>query len=103
MDRFAQELGEAERSRAVKIAKGAGATATDRARETRGRFAPLRIPGRRPARELADEAASRLMNGLDLPAEFEAAQHRYSPRGAGGGLGRVSRLMTSIVCGRRSP
>jgi hypothetical protein len=74
IDRFAQELGEAERSRAVKIAKGRGRNSEQIAHvrlEDASRLYVLL--GRRPARELADEAASRLMNGLDLPAEFEAA------------------------------
>jgi len=74
IDRFAQELGEAERSRAVKIAKGRGRNSDQIAHvrlEDASRLYVLL--GRRPARELADEASSRLMNGLHLPAEFEAA------------------------------
>jgi hypothetical protein len=74
IDRFAQELNEAERSRAVKIAKGRGRNSDQIAHvrlEDASRLYVLL--GRRPARELADEAASRLTNGLDLPAEFEAA------------------------------
>jgi len=74
MDRFAQELGEAERSRAVKIAKGRGRNSDQIAHVRLEDASRLYVfLGRRPARELADEAASRLMNGLDLPAEFEAA------------------------------
>jgi Wadjet anti plasmid transformation system JetA-like protein len=74
IDRFAQELGEAERSKAVKIAKGRGRNSEQIAHvrlEDASRLYVLL--GRRPARELADEATSRLMNGLDLPTEFEAA------------------------------
>jgi hypothetical protein len=73
-DRFAQELGGAELSRAVKIAKGRGRNSDQIAHvrlEDASRLYVLL--GRRPARELADEATSRLMDGLDLPAEFEAA------------------------------
>jgi hypothetical protein len=74
IDRFAQELGEAERSGAVKIAKGRGRNSDQIAHvrlEAASRLYTLL--GRRPVKDLADEAASRLMNGLDLPAEFEAA------------------------------
>jgi hypothetical protein len=74
IDRFAQELGEAERSRAVRIAKGRGPNSEQIAHvrlEDASRL--YMLLGRRPAREMADEAASRLMNGLDLPAELETA------------------------------
>jgi hypothetical protein len=74
IDRFAQELGKAERSRAVTIAKGRGRNSDQIAHvrlEDASRLYVLL--GRRPARELADEATSRLMDGLDLPAELEAA------------------------------
>ena len=74
IDRFALELGEAERSRAVKIAKGRGRNSEQIAHvrlEDASRLYVLL--GRRPAKEMADEATNRLMSGLDLPAELEPA------------------------------
>jgi hypothetical protein len=74
IDRFAQELGEAERSRAVKIAKGRGRNSDQIAHVRLDSASQLyALLGRRPVSELAEEASSRLMNGLDLPAEFETA------------------------------
>src|SRR6202035_3415165 len=61
IDRFAQELGEAEPSRAVKIAKGHGRNSDQIAHVRPEDPSRLYVPlGRRPAGELADESASRL-------------------------------------------
>lgn len=71
LDRFALELGEAERSRAVKIAKGRGRNSEQIAHvrlEDASRLYVLL--GRRPAKEMADEATNRLMRRPGSPCRI---------------------------------
>jgi hypothetical protein len=73
MDRFVKELSEAEGFGAIRIAKGRGRD-SDQIRHVRleaaGRL--YELLGRRPVGDLAAEAISRLLGGLDLPNEFES-------------------------------
>jgi hypothetical protein len=73
MDRFVKELLEAEAAGAIRIAKGQGRD-SDQVRHVR-LLAAARLYdllGRRPVGDLAAEAISRLLDGLDLPNEFES-------------------------------
>jgi Uncharacterized protein conserved in bacteria C-term(DUF2220) len=73
IDTFAKELGEAAAVGAVRIAKGKG--------RNRDQITHIRLEAaarlyafleRRPIAELADESCHRLLDGFDLPAEFES-------------------------------
>jgi hypothetical protein len=74
IDSFAKQLGEAEAAGAVRIAKGRGRNGDQiayvRLEAAARMYAFL---GRRPIAERVDEAASRLLSGFDLPAEFESS------------------------------
>jgi hypothetical protein len=74
LDRFVRVLEEAQAAGAVRIAKGRGRNG--------GQIAHVRLEdasrlygmlGRRPVGELAAEAHGRLLQGLDLPNEFDAS------------------------------
>jgi Uncharacterized protein conserved in bacteria C-term(DUF2220) len=73
VDRFVKELSEAEAAGAIRIAKGRGRD-SDQIRHVRLEAAArlYELLGRRPVGELAAEAHSRLLDGLDLPNEFES-------------------------------
>jgi len=73
MDRFVKELLEAEAAGAIRIAKGRGRD-SDQIRHVRLEAAArlYELLGRRPVGDLAAEAISRLLDGLDLPNEFES-------------------------------
>jgi hypothetical protein len=73
LDRFVNELSEAEAAGAIRIGRGKG--------RNRDQISHVRLEaaarlygllGRQPVGELAGEASNRLLDGLDLPSEFEA-------------------------------
>ena len=74
IDKFNRELREAERHGAVRLAMGRGRNSEEVAHvrlESSDRLYALL--GRRPIGELANEANSRLLDGLELSCEFEPA------------------------------
>jgi hypothetical protein len=73
IDRFVRKLQEAEAAGAIRIAKGRGRN-EDQIAHVRLEAVPrlYDLLGRRPVGELVAEARSRLLDGLDLPNEFEA-------------------------------
>jgi Wadjet anti plasmid transformation system JetA-like protein len=74
IDLFVKQLSEAEAAGAIRIAKGRGRNA-DRIEHVRLE-SPARLYAlldRRPVGELAAEASGRLLDGLDLPSEFQAS------------------------------
>src|SRR5216683_437518 len=73
LDRFVKLLVEAEAAGAVRIAKGRGRNSDQIAHVRLEAAARLyELLGRRPVGDLAAEAISRLLDGLDLPNEFES-------------------------------
>jgi hypothetical protein len=73
IDRFVKELREAEAAGAIRIAKGRGRNGDQIAHVRLEAVARLYdLLNRRPVGELAAEAGIRLVDGLDLPLEFEA-------------------------------
>jgi hypothetical protein len=73
LDRFVRELQEAEALGAIKIVPGKGRNADQIAHVRLNAPAPLYdLLGRRPAGEIAAEASRRLLEGLELPAAFDA-------------------------------
>ena len=73
LDRFVNELSEAEAAGAIRIRRGKGRN-SDQIRYVRLEVAArlYELLGRQPVGVLAAEAGSRLVDGLDLPSEFEA-------------------------------
>lgn len=99
IDKFAEELREAEAAGAVRIANGKGRNGDQiahvRLQAAARMYAFLE---RRPIAELVDEATGRLLSGFDLPAEFESSV--ASLRAAwtrGFALDDVDRLRTAFV------
>jgi Wadjet anti plasmid transformation system JetA-like protein len=73
IDRFVKKLQEAEAAGAIRIAKGRGRNGDQIAHVRLQAVSRLYdILGRRPVGELAAEARGRLLDGLELPREFEA-------------------------------
>jgi Uncharacterized protein conserved in bacteria C-term(DUF2220)/Uncharacterized protein conserved in bacteria N-term (DUF3322) len=73
IDRFVNKLQEAEAAGAIRIAKGRGRNGDQIAHVRLQAVSPLYdLLGRRPVGELAEEARGRLLDGLELPREFEA-------------------------------
>jgi hypothetical protein len=73
IDKFTQELRNAEAAGAVRIAKGKGQNSDQIAHVRLEAAARLYVfLGRRPIAERVDEATGRLLSGFDLPAEFES-------------------------------
>jgi Uncharacterized protein conserved in bacteria C-term(DUF2220) len=73
IDRFVKKLQEAEAAGAIRIAKGRGRNGDQIAHVRLEAVSRLYdLLGRRPVGELAAEARSRLLDGLDLRNEFEA-------------------------------
>jgi hypothetical protein len=74
IDRFTQQLCDAEAAGAIRITRGKGQNADQIAHvrlETAARMYALL--GRRPIAERVDEAICRLLSGFDLPAELESS------------------------------
>jgi len=74
IDNFSKALREAEGTGAIRIAMGRGRNSDQIAHvrlETPARLYALL--GRRPVAELADAASGHLLDGLDLPSEFEGS------------------------------
>ena len=73
IDRFVNKLQEAEAAGAIRIAKGRGRNGDQIAHVRLQAVSHLYdLLGRRPVGELAEEARGRLLDGLELPREFEA-------------------------------
>ena len=73
IDRFVKKLQEAEAAGTIRIAKGRGRNGDQIAHVRLEAVSRLYdLLGRRPVGELVAEARSRLLDGLDLPNEFEA-------------------------------
>jgi hypothetical protein len=72
MDRFTRELLDAEPRGAIRISRGRGLN-SEQIKHVRLEKPALlyELLGRRPAAELTDEAAGRLLEGLDLPVQFD--------------------------------
>ena len=104
LDRFVNELSEAEAAGAIRIGRGKGRN-SDQIRYVRLEVAArlYELLGRQPVGVLAAEAGSRLVDGLDLPREFEApiAEIRAAWDRArtwqGFGAARVDRLRTALI------
>jgi hypothetical protein len=74
IDRFVKQLEEAEAAGAVRISKGRGRNGEQIARVRLEAVARLYdMLGRRPVGEVAAQARHRLLDGVDLPREFEVA------------------------------
>jgi Uncharacterized protein conserved in bacteria C-term(DUF2220) len=74
IDRFVKQLQEAEAAGAIRISKGRGPNGDQIARVRLEAVARLYdVLGRRPVGELAAQAHHRLVEGSDLPREFEVA------------------------------
>jgi hypothetical protein len=74
MDKFSSELREAEREGAIRIVKGRGRNSDQIAHVRLEEPAHLYVLLQRsPVGERTDEATGRLLEGLDLPAEFEGS------------------------------
>jgi Uncharacterized protein conserved in bacteria C-term(DUF2220) len=74
IDKFANELREAEAAGAVRIATGKGRHGDQIAHVRLEAAAPMyALLGRRPIAERVAEASRRLLSGFDLPAEFESS------------------------------
>jgi Wadjet protein JetD, C-terminal len=74
MDRFARELREAEGRGAIRISKGRGLNSEQIKHVRLERPALLyELLGRRPVGELTEEATGRLLEGLELPVQFEGS------------------------------
>src|ERR1700730_4932215 len=74
MDRFARELWEAEGRGAIRTSKGRGLN-SEQIKHVRLEKPALlyELLGRRPVGELTEEAADRLLEGLELPIQFEGS------------------------------
>jgi hypothetical protein len=104
LDRFVSELSDAEAAGAIRIGRGKGRN-RDQIRHVRLEAAVrlYELLGRLPVGELAAEASNRLLDGLDLPAEFDApiAEIRAAWDRAstwhGFGAARVDRLRTALI------
>jgi Wadjet anti plasmid transformation system JetA-like protein len=74
MDRFVRELGDAERRGAIRIARGRGLK-SDQIKHVRLENVSLiyELLGRKPIGELMEVATGRLLEGLELPVQFEAS------------------------------
>jgi Uncharacterized protein conserved in bacteria C-term(DUF2220) len=104
MDRFLKELSEAEAAGAVRLTKGRG-RAGEEVRHVRLEAAArlYELLDRRPVGERALEASSRLLDGLDLPKDFDAPiaaiRAAWSRAKAWQGLGAadVGRLRTALL------
>ncbi|OAF08695.1 hypothetical protein AYJ54_13655 [Bradyrhizobium centrolobii] len=104
MDKFTKELCEAEEQRAIKITRERGLKSDQikhvRLEEPALLYAMLK---RRPVGELTDEATGRLLQGLELPVQFEgslATLRAAWSRGRewqGFSLGDVDRLRPAFV------
>jgi len=104
IDRFVRQLQEAAATGAIRIAKGRGRNrdqiAYVRLEEVTGLY---KLLGRRPVGELAAEAKDRLLEGLELPNEFEgqiAALGEVWSRGRswqGFAVQDVERLRTALL------
>jgi hypothetical protein len=104
VDRFVKELSEAEAVGAVRLAKGRGRNSDQIAYVRLEEPARLyEVLNRRPVGELAADASSRLLDGLDLPDEFKApiAEIRASWNRArtwqGFAAADVNRLRTALI------
>jgi hypothetical protein len=104
MDRFAKELREAEAAGAIRIANGKGRNSDQIAHVRLDAAASMYVVlGRRPIAELVDSAGRQLLDGFDLPAEFEgsvASLRAAWTRGRswqGFSLDDVNRLRTAFV------
>ncbi len=74
MDRFTRELRDAEERGAIRISKGRGLNSEQIKHIKLEKPALLyELFGRRPAGELTEDAAGRLLEGLELPFQFEGA------------------------------
>ena len=104
LDRFVNELSEAEAAGAIRIGRGKGRN-SDQIRYVRLEVAArlYELLGRQPVGVLAAEAGSRLVDGLDLPSEFEApiaeirAAWDRASTWQGFGAARVDRLRTALI------
>lgn len=74
IDRFAKELHEAERRGAIRISKGRGLN-SEQIKHVRLERPTLlyELLGRRPVFERMEEATGRLLEGLELPVQFEGS------------------------------
>jgi hypothetical protein len=74
MDRFTRELREAEGRGAIRISKGRGLS-SEQIKHVRLEKPALlyELLGRRPVGELTEEATGRLLEGLELPVQFEGS------------------------------
>jgi hypothetical protein len=74
MDKFTRELREAEEQGAIRIARDRGLK-SDQIKHVRLETPAslYQVLGRRPAGELTHEATERLLQGLELPVQFEAS------------------------------
>jgi hypothetical protein len=74
MDRFTRELREAEGRGAIRISKGRGLS-SEQIKHVRPEKPALlyELLGRRPVGELTEEATGRLLEGLELPVQFEGS------------------------------
>ncbi len=104
IDRFINELAEAEAAGAIRIARGRGRD-SDHVRHVRLESAARlhELLGRRPVGELAAEASRRLLEGLELPEAFDAPiaaiRAAWNRAGAWQGLALadVDRLKTALI------
>ncbi|MCS3893285.1 hypothetical protein M2171_002418 [Bradyrhizobium japonicum USDA 38] len=74
MDKFVRDLRDAEERGVIRIARGRGLK-SEQIKHVRLENVPLiyELLGRKPIGELMEAAAGRLLEGLDLPAEFDAS------------------------------
>jgi hypothetical protein len=74
MDRFTRELREAEGRGAIRISKGRGLS-SEQIKHVRLEKPALlyELLGRRPVGKLTEEATGRLLEGLELPVQFEGS------------------------------
>jgi hypothetical protein len=104
MDKFARELREAEAAGAIRIANGKGRNSDQIAHVRLDAAASMyAVLGRRPIVQLVDEASRQLLNGFDLPVEFESsitslrAAWSRGRSWQGFSLNDVNRLRTAFV------
>jgi Uncharacterized protein conserved in bacteria C-term(DUF2220)/Uncharacterized protein conserved in bacteria N-term (DUF3322) len=104
IDKFNRELRDAERHGAVRLATGRGRSSEEVVHVRLESVAPLyALLGRRPVAERANEASSRLLNGLELSREFEPALESLRKAWAQGkswqgfSLDEVDRLRPALV------
>jgi Uncharacterized protein conserved in bacteria C-term(DUF2220)/Uncharacterized protein conserved in bacteria N-term (DUF3322) len=104
VDRFINELAEAETAGAIRIARGRGRD-SDHVRHVRLESAARlhELLGRQPVGELAAEASRRLLEGLELPESFDASiaaiRAAWNRAGAWQGLAAadVDRLRAALI------